>query len=141
MLAKDAATMVIRKYKSRNPFEIINGMKNVILVIAPLIEVRGFYQYFKRNYIIYIDENLSEKEKTFVCAHELGHLILHNKVNHIYMDTKTNFNTDKLEIEANKFAIELLISDNELAEYNSYSVEQLSRIFGYREQLIQLRLK
>ena len=38
---------------SRNPFEIVRGL-NVILVDAPLSGVRGFYQYFQRNHIIYL---------------------------------------------------------------------------------------
>ncbi len=141
MVAKDMAIQVAEKYQSRNPFEIIRGMKNVTLIIIPLTDVRGFYQYFKRNCIIYVNENLPEHEKIYVCAHELGHLFLHKKANHIYMDTKTNFNTDKFEIEANKFAIELLISDEELLEYREFNIRQLSRLFGYSEQLIRLKLK
>ncbi len=137
---KDSVALTVKKYKSRNPFEIIKGMKNVILVTAPLSGVRGFYQYYKRNYIIYIDENLTYNEKMFVCSHELGHLILHNKCNHIYMDTKTNFNTNKYEIEANRFAVELLIPDSILVEYSDYSISQLSRLLGYEENLIKLRL-
>ena len=61
---------LVRKYNTRNPFEILR-QKNVILVYASLNGVRGFYQYFQRNHIIYIDENLSDSEKRFVCAHEL----------------------------------------------------------------------
>ena len=57
------------------------------------------------------------------------------------MDTKTNFNTDKFEIEANKFAIELLIADEDLLEYKEFNTKQLSKLFGYSEQLIQLKLK
>lgn len=36
---------LVRKYNTRNPFEILK-QKNVILVYAPLNGVRGFYQYF-----------------------------------------------------------------------------------------------
>lgn len=67
----------------------------MILVYAPLNGVRGFYQYFQRNHIIYIDENLSDSEKRFVCAHELGHMLLHKKANALFMDTHTFFNTEK----------------------------------------------
>lgn len=141
MLARNTAIKVVKKYKSRNPFEIIRGMKNVILVNAPITDVRGFYQYFKRNYIIYINENLSEHDKVFVCAHELGHLFLHKKTNHIYMDAKTEFNTDKFEIEANTFATELLISDEVIRENRKLTTEQLSRLLGYEQSLIELRLK
>lgn len=137
---KKKADFLARKYGSRNPFEIIRGL-NVILVFAPLIETRGFYQYFQRNNIIYIDENLPHHEQLLVCAHELGHMMLHKKANVLFMDSRTCFNTQKYENEANKFAMYLLIGDDILCEYESYNAEQISHITGYRKELIELRLK
>ena len=49
---KKTVNSLVKKHKTRNPFEIIKGM-NVILVPAQLEGVRGFYQYFQRNNIIY----------------------------------------------------------------------------------------
>lgn len=57
------------------------------------------------------------------------------------MDTYTGFNTAKYESEANKFAMELLISDETLLENQEYTTEQLARIFGYSEELLKLRFK
>ena len=131
---------LVRKYKTRDPFEMIKGM-NVILVLYPLEGVRGFYQYFQRNNIIYIDETLSEHDKSFVLAHELGHMMLHKKSNAIFMDTRTQFKTSRYETEADKFAMELLISDDSLSEYNEYTIDQLSLVYGYHKKLIELRLK
>lgn len=131
---------LVKKYGSRDPFMIIKSI-NVITVCVPLINVRGFYQYYKRNNIIYLNESLSDFEKKFVLAHELGHLFLHKKSNFIFMDTYTDFNTNKYEIEANKFAMELLISDDDLIQYREYNTDQLASIFGYQEKLLQLRLK
>ena len=140
MEIKARVDKLVRKYKTRDPFEMIKGM-NVILVFYPLDGVRGFYQYFQRNNIIYIDETLSEHDKAFVLAHEIGHMILHKKSNAIFMDSRTQFRTSKYENEANKFAIELLISDESLSEYLNCSIEQLSQIYGYHQKLIELRLK
>lgn len=131
---------LVRKYKTRNPFEMIKGM-NVILVSYTLYGVRGFYQYYQRNNIIYIDENLSEHEQHFVCAHELGHMFLHKKANALFMDTRTHFTTLKYETDANKFALHLLLSDSFIKECQGYTLEQLSRITGYNEELIKLRFK
>lgn len=138
-IAKRAQTLA-RKYQSHNPFEIVKGM-NVILVFAPLIDVRGFYQYFQRNNIIYIDESLSFDEKKEVCGHEMGHMTAHKKANTVFMDTRTQFNTSRYEIEANTFAAHLLIPDDILSEYQDYTIEQLSRLLGYREELVRLRLR
>jgi Zn-dependent peptidase ImmA (M78 family) len=137
---KKLANSLAKKYQSRNPFEIIQGM-NVILVLAPLIDVRGFYQYFQRNNIIYIDELLPEHERKFVCAHELGHMLMHRKENTVFMDTRTYLKTTPYEAEADKFAVELLVPNEIILENWKSTTKQLSRITGYSEKLIKLRIK
>ena len=136
---KARVNRLVRFYKTRDPFEMIKGM-NIILVNYPLEGVRGFYQYFQRNNIIYIAEDLPEHEKLFVCAHELGHMFLHKKANAIFMDTRTHFNTYKYEMEADTFAMQLLIGDDALVEYENYTIDQISHLLGYQKGLIQLRL-
>ncbi len=142
MDVKTRANQIARKYKSRNPFEIVRGL-NIILVRCPLYDVRGFYQYFQRNNIIYLDENLSDQEQRFVLAHELGHMFLHKKANAIFMDSKTQLNTTKYETEADLFAIELLLPDDELLNYqeSGMEAEQISRITGYCKDLIEMKVK
>ncbi|MGE7091255.1 ImmA/IrrE family metallo-endopeptidase [Lysinibacillus sp. NPDC048646] len=46
-----------------------------------------------------------------MCAHELGHAILHPDENTAFLKKNTLFSTDKIEIEANTFAVELLLPD------------------------------
>ena len=140
MNIKRLVDSLVRKYKTRNPFEIISHL-NVIVVFYPLHGVKGFYQYFQRNNIIYIDEALSENEKKFVCAHELGHMFLHKKANAIFMDSRTQLNTAKYEIEADRFAMNFLLSDADIEENLNFTTVQLSRLFGYTKKLIELRLK
>lgn len=140
MNIKRLVDSLVRKYKTRNPFEIISHL-NVIVIFYPLHGVKGFYQYFQRNNIIYIDEALSENEKKFVCAHELGHMFLHKKANAIFMDSRTQLNTAKYEIEADRFAMNLLLSDDDIEDNLDFSTAQLSRLFGYTKKLIELRLK
>jgi Zn-dependent peptidase ImmA (M78 family) len=140
MNAYRLANSVVKKYDTRNPFEILRSM-GVTIVFFPLHGVNGFYQYFQKCDIIYIDERLTELQKMFVCAHELGHMVMHKKNNAIFMDTRTNFNTCKYELEADRFAVNLLIPDNEIEEHLEFTTAQLSRLFGYDKKLIELRLK
>lgn len=140
MNVRDKALFLVRKYKTRNPFEIIDHL-NAIVIFYPLEGIRGFYQYFQRNNIIYINERLSDKEKLFVCAHELGHMLLHKKSNAIFMDSRTHLNTSKYEKEADLFAMELLISDEDIEEHEDFTLSQLSRMLRYDKKLIELRLK
>ena len=129
---------LVRKYNTRNPFEIINNL-NVIVVFYPLKGVKGFYQYFQRNNIIYIDNDLSENEQKVVCAHELGHMFLHKKCNAIFMDTRTHFVTNKYENEANTFAAELLISDEIIIENPGMTKNQIARLTGYDEKIMEFK--
>lgn len=43
---KKLANKLVKKYMTRNPFEIIQGM-NVILVFSNLVGVRGFTNIFR----------------------------------------------------------------------------------------------
>ena len=140
MNIKRLVDSLVRKYNTRNPFEIISNL-NAIVIFYPLHGVKGFYQYFQRNNLIYIDEALDDVEKNFVCAHELGHMLLHKKTNAIFMDSRTQLNTTKYEIEADRFAVDLLIPDETILENGQMTTEQLGRMLGYSKDLIELRLK
>ena len=76
-----------------------------------------------------------------VMAHELGHAVLHPKENCYFIRNKTLLLNSKNETEANKFAMELLISEDVLEENREFTIEQLSRMLGYHEKLIKLRLQ
>lgn len=138
MNIKQKANSLARKYSSRNPLEIVKNL-NVILVYYPLRDVRGFYQYFQRNNIIYIDDELSENEQKVVCAHELGHMLLHKNSNALFMDTRTHFVTTKYENEANTFAAELLIPDSVILDNPGMTKNQIARIMGYEEKILDFK--
>lgn len=140
MSIKEQVECIVQKYKTRDPLEIAEKM-GCIIVRYPLKDVRGFYHYFQRNHIIYIDDKLPKHIERFVIAHELGHIFLHKKNNAIFMDTKTYFTKSKYENEANLFAMNLLISDEEIKENIYYTESQLARFYGYHRSLINLRLK
>ncbi len=137
---KERVNEIALKYGTRNPPKIIEAM-DIILIRYPLEGVRGFYHYFQRNHIIYVDERLSEQDFLFVVAHELGHLFLHKDSNAIFMDTRTNFVANKFEMEADRFALNLLIQDSDIEEHLDFTTEQFSRLFGYHKNMIELRLK
>ena len=138
MNIKQKANSLAKRYNSRNPFEIIKNL-NVILVYYPLKDVRGFYQFFQRNNIIYIDENLTESEQIVVCAHELGHMLLHKNSNALFMDTRTHFVTTKYENEANAFAAELLIPDSIILDNPGMTKSQIARLSGYNEKIMEFK--
>ena len=132
-----------RYYKTENPFDIIRA-KNILLLNEELGLVRGYYNLVLRQKQIHINCNLGGVQRQFTATHELGHAVIHPKSNTPFLLANTYQSVDKMEIEANKFAVEFLISDDTLYEYLKYQEctrEQTARIPGYQKELIELRLK
>nr|WP_294021355.1 ImmA/IrrE family metallo-endopeptidase [uncultured Lachnoclostridium sp.] len=132
-----------RFYKTENPFDIIRA-KNILLLNEELGLVRGYYNLVLRQKQIHINCNLGGVQRQFTATHELGHAVIHPKSNTPFLLANTYQSVDKMEIEANKFAVEFLISDDTLYEYLKYqecTIEQTARILGYQKELIELRLK
>lgn len=132
-----------RYYKTENPFDIIRA-KNILLLSEELGLVRGYYNLVLRQKQIHINCNLGGVQRQFTATHELGHAVIHPKSNTPFLLANTYQSVDKMEIEANKFAVEFLISDDTLYEYLKYqecTIEQTARILGYQKELIELRLK
>ena len=136
---KRIVNALIKRYDTNDPFEIARQMK-VEYIIGPLGSCSGCYMYLKRHRCIFLNDNLSEHESRLVMAHELGHAVLHRNQNCYFIRHKTFFSCNKIEIEANKFAVELLISDESLAEYSECTIEQLTRIYGYSQKFIELKI-
>ena len=115
-----------KKHNTRNPFELADLLKVYVVQWDLNNEINGFYQYEKRNQIIYINNNLPYEQQHVVCAHELGHAVLHKKSSVPFMRANTLFSIDKIEREANRFAAELLIPDESFRELNNmYEIASL----------------
>jgi len=118
-LRKDIKKLVsyyVRKYNTRNPFELAKYL-NVQVQFGSLGSRAGCYMFLKNHKCIFLNENLPENEMILVMAHELGHAIMHRKENCYFIRNKTFLLTSTNEIEANKFAMELLISVYFLKEH------------------------
>ena len=137
---KKLVSYYVRKYDTRNPFELARYL-NVKIQGGDLGGRAGCYMFLKNHKCIFLNENLNENELLVVMAHELGHAIMHRKENCYFIRNKTFLLTSKNEIEANKFASELLISDEILNENKNCTTAQIARLTGYNEYLIKLKLQ
>ena len=92
----------------------------------------GFYNTYKRIKFIHINNQIDETTQRFVCAHELGHAVLHPKANTPFLRNQTFFSVDRLEIEANTFAVELLLTDEMITAYEDtrLTIQEVAEIYG-----------
>lgn len=130
---------LVKKHHTRNPFEIADSL-GIIILYEPLGSINGYYNTAFRQKFIHINCDLPDYKKTFTAAHELGHAILHPKSNTPFLKEKTYISVNKMELEANRFAVNLLITDEELEEYKELTINEISMIYGLQEDLIKLRL-
>lgn len=137
---KEVIIKLMKKYKTNDPFEIVKSMGGIIL-FGDIGECNGFCITPRRQIVVYINNKRPKHLQKLTMAHELGHIVLHRGLNTNFLHCHTNLVVNKFEREANEFAVNLLISDEELSEYTSYTLQQLSMIFGYPEEIIKLRLK
>lgn len=128
----------IIKFETSDPFQIAKDL-HIELAIGDIGSRLGCYMYMKRHKCIFLNENLSESELRFVMAHELGHAILHPRQNCYFIRNRTFLSADRIEVEANTFAIELLVPDTEIIENPDLTIGQLARMTGYSEDILRYK--
>lgn len=114
----DETQKLIRKYKTRDPFKIMEEMHIIVGETSSFQKLKGFCFMSCKTIYVRISSFLSEEEKQIVAAHELGHIILHKtqlKMAPMKDDTLYNMQ-DNTEYQANLFAADLLLSDADIAE-------------------------
>jgi Zn-dependent peptidase ImmA (M78 family) len=137
---KEIVKQLIKKHKSNDPFQIAKE-KNIIILFAELGNTLGFYSSYKRVQFIHLNNQLDEMMQRFVCAHELGHAVLHPKSNTPFLRANTLFSVEKLELEANTFAVELLLPDDIITQYQNtdLTIYDVAEIHSVPRQLVYLK--
>lgn len=135
---------LIRLSDSRDPFKIARDI-GVEIFIKPLGSLKGMYACLKRNRFIVLSDKLDEPMQRLVCAHELGHDQLHralaaNTWLREYMFTPMDALPER---EANAFAAELLLPDDEVLDLarESVNLEQAAQILCTDKNLVALKIE
>lgn len=122
---------LIIKCGTKNPFKLAKKL-NIEIIIEDLGEVRGLFKRVLRRKFIFINSKLNEFDKILVCAHELGHAILHSSSNYQFLiDNTSLLKRSRLEDEANLFASYLIFPDGEEIEIECRETE--TNIWMFKE--------
>lgn len=138
MDVKPVTTDLIAKYATNDPFELAETL-GIQIVDFPLKTTLGYYNKYVRVQTILLSSNMPEEMRRFVCAHELGHAICHPNTNTKKLKMYTLFSVDKIEREANCFAVELLMPDAMIKEYEAYPIYEIAKIAGIPQGLAALK--
>lgn len=138
---KNRVEVLTKKHKTNNPFELAEKLNFNILFFDLHPDILGFYKYEKKTKWIVINENSAEQEQYSTCGHELGHGVLHPRLNTPFLRKDTIFSVDRFEREANAFAVELLLPDDLWFSFirNRVPLYEISRITGIHEEILKLK--
>lgn len=112
------AESAVQKYKTRDPFEIIE-MRNIRLrMFTSMPSLLGYYTVMNRRQYIGINANATEAQQKNGAGHELGHSFLDYKTaaSGINFEDTMFYSTSnsRCERNANLFDAELLIPDEDI---------------------------
>lgn len=130
-----------KKYKTNNPFDLCDYLGIKIFYEDLGNNVSGFYQCAPRNKIIHINSRLNEFTKYFTCSHELGHAILHSKLNILFLERNTNIVKNRYENEADYFSAELYLNGKNFYDFNDLTLEEMAGELSIPIELLRLKLK
>ena len=110
-----------KKYHESDPFKLCDAM-GIILLDAPMGNYqgacKGFFLTQSRKRSITINSDLPEELQRIIVTHELGHAVLHAKAVGVnaFHDFELFDSTSFMEYEANIFAAEFLMDDDDVLE-------------------------
>ena len=109
-----------KRYKTAGPKEICRKL-HIILNEVPMgtspTAVKGFFIRNARKKVITINSDLPAVVQRFILAHELGHAVIHGNSVRMFNDITLYDESSPEEKEANIFAAELLMEDEEVLEH------------------------
>jgi Zn-dependent peptidase ImmA (M78 family) len=132
------------KFNTSNPLELIKDLKINLWLRSGLGDLKGFYNATHHQRYIVINADLNKRDRIMVAAHELGHDRLHQHMARIspLKDFMLYDMTSRTEYQANLFASELLIADEEVEECISQDMDYfgLCGAVGFNPQLVTFKL-
>jgi len=144
-LIYESAEKFIKRFGTRDPFAIADGLGIEVLFRNDFTNLKGLYRVIQRNRFIFLNNNLPEQVQTLVCAHELGHDTHHRNLaddspfrEYILYSMNT-----RPEYEANLFAASLLLPDDEVHMYarEGYDVVQIAGMMNTDINLMLIKME
>ncbi len=129
------------RFGSSNAFELCDHLGVGVLWQDLPEQVNGFCLCLGQKYTIILNLTTPQELRHYVCAHELGHILLHEKTNALELTELTNLCLPRLENQADYFAACLLLQDclDDWREwYSTLTVSQVAQLSGLPVRVVSL---
>lgn len=139
--------ILANKYGTRDPFKLCNELNINVKYKNLGPQLKAFFFYQSRIKTIVLNSETNEIIHPILCAHELGHAILHSDIliaMRSLHEIELFDSSNSTEYEANIFAAELLITDEELLELlntKEYSFFQVASMLNVPVELLDFKFR
>ena len=147
MAIKQEANRLKMKYQTTDPYDICTSMDIQVIkrpMGASAQSCKGFFLVSSRCKLIVINSDLPESIQRIIIAHELGHAVLHSdSAISAFHEFAMFDDTDRMEYEANVFAAEFMLSDDEVMESLEMQMDffQMARCLYVPPELLDFKLR
>ncbi len=110
-------------------------------------ETSGYLKRMNDHWVVGVNNLHHSRRQRFTMAHELGHFVLHQKNGREFIDKvlyRNNLDSNLEEVEANAFAAELLMPEDDFRHYlsdKSNQIEDISTYFNVSALAVRIRAK
>lgn len=139
---RSRAATLVREHGTRDPFALARAL-HVEILIRELGTLQGFYKDVYGTPFIFLSCRLHRAAAKQVCAHELGHHLLHRQFAAYGFEEVSVFSpASRREYEANLFAAELLLDTRSVfaAARQGYTAAQIAASYGADVRLVEMKL-
>ena len=136
---------MMRRIKTTDPFELADALNIIVLLRNDFKQQKGAFKVILGQRFIFINSNLSYQMQRIVCAHEVGHALMHK---HLAMNGAALmefeiFNiTNECEYDANVFAAHILLNEEDIIDLAKQGddVVKIARTLGTNVNLLLVRI-
>lgn len=138
---REKASQVIAAASCRDPFEAAR-LAGVKVTFKDLGSLKGAYFPAFETPVIAVNQSLDDNMKKIICAHELGHHLLHGRTARSCRELRFDSTAGILEREANIFAAAFLIDYDRALSFlkDGYTIDQTAAILETSAQLLKFFL-
>ncbi len=132
-----------KRFRTNDPFRIAEAL-GITVAYKEFDELKGMYFVNERCPYIYLNEDLDEQMERVVLFHEIGHHFLHRHLASVSFQEFGLYDmTSKPEMEANIFAANMMISDNDVIECLEwgYTSSQAASSLSVPHDMFLIKLK
>lgn len=138
----DKANKIIKTVGSREPENIAEHL-GIIIMPVHFTKQKGVYKVIERNRFIFVKDDLCPEMRKIVLLHEIGHDVLHKGEAKMFQEFSVfDMKNNRMEYEANSFAAEVALPDEEVLEYlyEGYDIETVAQYMRSDVNLVALKV-